>query len=357
MNASKPSLLAAWARAPATPPDPATPPAPANIPSSDGIDGLAWGYRFSETGTAELLQGPELREALETEESWLWLNFDLADERAGAAIASLPHLPPAAVALLLSSDDRQHIESFGQVIGGVVADYERSEALDARHIVRWQFVMAPHLFVSARRQPGHTLHQLHLDLQSGRCFPDVLRLFDALIHEFTSATSFLLHDLTNKLDEMEEKLLDQKDVGYEPLGLVRRRLVRLQRQAVPLRAVLIHMLTDRPAWFPDQAVTDCQRVAARMESLADDLESLQERAHALQDELKAREAEKTNKRLTVLSIVSALLLPPTLITGIFGMNVAGLSFHDTPHGFLVTCGLMAASVAVMLAVLRRMRML
>jgi zinc transporter len=349
MTAAKPSLLAAWTRAPVAP--------PASTPTPDGIDGLVWGYRFSETGAAELLEGPELREELNKGESWLWLNFDLGDERAAAAIASLPHLPPAAVALLLSSDDRQHIESFGQVIGGVVADYERGESPDARRILRWQFVMAPHLFVSARREPGHTLHQLHLDLQSGRSFPDVLRLFDALIHEFTSATSLLLHDITDQLDDMEEKLLDQKDVAYEPLGLVRRRLVRLHRQAVPLRAVLIHMLSARPAWFPDQAVTDCQRVAARMDSLADDLESLQERAHALQDELKAREAEKTNKRLTVLSIVSALLLPPTLISGIFGMNVAGLPFQDGPQGFALACGLMAASVAVMLIVLRRMRML
>jgi zinc transporter len=329
----------------------------AQTPASDEIEGLAWGYRFTEAGDAQLLQGAALREALEKQESWLWLNFDLDDERASVAIASLPHLPPDAVAMLLTKDDRQHIESFGQIIGGVVADYERGDSLDVRRIVRWQFVMAPHLFVSARRRPGHTLHQLRLDLQSGRRFPDVLRLFDAIIHEFTSATSLLLHDLTNKLDAMEEQLLDQKEVGYDTLGLVRRRLVRLHRQAAPLRAVLIHMLTERPAWFTDQAAADCQRVAARMDSLAGDLESLQERARALQDELKARDGEKTNKRLTVLSIVSALLLPPTLITGIFGMNVDGLPFRETPEGFLVTCGLMVVSAAGMMVVLRRIRLL
>lgn len=329
----------------------------AEQPAAAGIEGLAWGYRFTEDGDAELLDGAALREALESQESWLWLHFDLDDERASAAIAALPHLPPEAVAMLLSKDDRQHIESFGQVIGGVVADYERAEPLDVRRVVRWQFVMAPHLFVSARRRPGHTLHQLQLDLKAGRRFPDVLRLFDALIHEFTTATSFLLHDLTNRLDEMEERLLDQRDVGYDLLGLVRRHLVRLRRQASPLRAVLIHMLTDRPPWFTDQAAADCQRVADRMESLASDLESLQERAHALQDELKARDGERTNKRLTVLSIVSALMLPPTLITGVFGMNVDGLPFRDGPQGFWITCGLMVASAAGMLVVLRRIRLL
>ncbi len=335
----------------------ATSAAPIQQQSSGVIEGLAWGYRFSDAGSAELLRGEELRAALEEQESWLWLNFDLADERAAAAITALPHLPSAAVAMLLSKDDRQHIDCFGPVICGVVADYERGERPDVRRVVRWQFAMAPHLFISARRRPGHTLHQLHLDVKSGRNLPDVLRLFDALIHEFTSATSLLLHDIAGKLDEMEEGLLDQKDVAYEPLGLVRRQLVRLNRQALPLRAVLIHMLTDRPDWFTDQAVVDSQRVASRLDGLAEDLESLQERAHALQDELKAREDQKTNQRLTVLSIVSALMLPPTFITGLFGMNVEGLPFHDTELGFIFACALMAASALAMLFVLRRIRLI
>ncbi len=94
-----------------------------------------------------------------------------------------------------------------------------------------------------------------------------------------------------------------------------------------------------------------------MEGLVDDLESLQERAHALQDELKAREAAGTNKRLTVLSIVSALLLAPTFITGVFGMNVIGLPFQDTAYGLWAPCALMAASVIGMLIVLRHFRLI
>ena len=323
----------------------------------DGIDGLAWGYRFSKTGVAEPVQGSALREALEKQEVWLWLNFDLADERASATIAALPHLPPGALAMLRSADDSQQIDGFGQAIAGVVADYERCDPPDERRVVRWNFAMTPYLFVSAQRRPSHALNQVRSDLQSGRRLPDVLGLFHALVHELASAISLVLNELGAKLNEMEERLLDQKEVGSDVLGQARRRLVRVRRQALPLRAVLIHMVNERPYWFDDDAVADCQRVAARMDGLVDDLESLQERARTLQDELKAREVEKTNKRLTVLSIVSALLLPPTFITGIFGMNVTGLPFQETAYGFWVACGLMAASMAGMLVVLRRFRLI
>ena len=66
----------------------ASSPHPAQTVVHDRLDGVAWSYRFSKTGVAEPLQGPVLREALEKQETWLWLNFDLADDRAGAAIAA-----------------------------------------------------------------------------------------------------------------------------------------------------------------------------------------------------------------------------------------------------------------------------
>jgi Mg2+ and Co2+ transporter CorA len=230
----------------------------------DGIDGLAWGYRFSETGVAELVQGSALREAMEKQEVWLWLNFDLADERASATIAGLPHLPPGALAMLRSADDSQQIDGFGQVIAGVVADYELCDPPDERRVVRWNFAMTPYLFISAQRRPSHALNQVRSDLQSGRRLPDVLGLFHALVHELASAISFVLNELGAKLNEMEERLLDQKEVG---------------------------------------------------------------------------------------------LLPPTFITGIFGMNVSGLPFQETAYGFWVACGLLAASMAGMLVVLRRFRLI
>ncbi len=201
------------------------------------------------------------------------------------------------------------------------------------------------------------MNQVRIDLQHGRRLQNVLGLSHALIQETASAISLVLNEIGVKLNEMEEWMLDRKEVRADVLGQARRWLVRLRRQALPLRAVLIHTLSERPDWFDDDAIADCQRVAERIDGLVDDLESLQERAHPLQDERRVREAERTNKRLTVLSIVSALSLPPTFITCVFGMNVKGLPFQEAPYAFLMTCGLMATSMVGMLVVLRRFRLI
>jgi zinc transporter len=41
-------------------------------------------------------------------------------------------------------------------------------------------------------------------------------------------------------------------------------------------------------------------------------------------------AEQTNRNLHVLAVVTTILLPATLITGIFGMNVGGCRWLKTP---------------------------
>ena len=323
----------------------------------DRIEGVAWAYRFSKSGVADLIEGPALLEALEKQEVWLWLNFDLADERAGIAIATLPHLPEGALSMLRSNDESQQIDGFGQAMGGVVADYKALDPFDEKLVVRWNFVIAPYAFLTAGRHASRALNRVRVDLQSGRRLSDVVALFHALTHEVATAISLVLGEVGSKLNEMEERALDQKEIALDLLGQTRRRLVRLRRQALPLRGLLIRMLSERPYWFDSDAVIGCQRVIARMDALIDDLDSFQERAHTLQDELKAREAEKTNKRLAVLAIVSALLLPPTFFTGVFGMNMNGMPFQQNAYGFWIACALMVASVAGMLVMLKRIRLI
>ena len=46
----------------------------------------------------------------------------------------------------------------------------------------------------------------------------------------------------------------------------------------------------------------------------------------------AQIANNTNRSLSLLTGVTTLLLPPTFITGVFGMNVNGLPFTDDEFG-------------------------
>lgn len=64
--------------------------------------------------------------------------------------------------------------------------------------------------------------------------------------------------------------------------------------------------------------------------------------------------EQSNKSLRLLSILTALLLPPTLVTGIFGMNTKGLPLTDVDAGFLWASGLIVVSSALAYFIMKRL---
>jgi zinc transporter len=77
----------------------------------------------------------------------------------------------------------------------------------------------------------------------------------------------------------------------------------------------------------------------------------------LQEEVSGMLAEATNRNLFLLSIVTTALLPATLLTGIWGMNVGGLPWSEDAHGFLWSGLSVLGSIALSLALLRGSRVL
>jgi len=57
-----------------------------------------------------------------------------------------------------------------------------------------------------------------------------------------------------------------------------------------------------------------------------------EKLDYLYEFFKAKQDEKMNNIMFILTILSAVFLPLTLITGFFGMNTGGLPFTDDPQG-------------------------
>jgi zinc transporter len=69
-----------------------------------------------------------------------------------------------------------------------------------------------------------------------------------------------------------------------------------------------------------------------------------------QEELLAKMAQEQNRRMYILAIVAALFLPLSFLTGLMGMNVAGLPGTEDPLSFAIVSLIMgAAGIGILLA--------
>ena len=105
-------------------------------------------------------------------------------------------------------------------------------------------------------------------------------------------------------------------------------LVRLQRLLAPEPAALFRLLNRPPAWLTERDLSELRHSAEELSAAVADCVALVERVRLLQEELTALLTERTNRTLFILTVVTVLALPLTIIPGLFGMNVAGIPFSE-----------------------------
>lgn len=77
----------------------------------------------------------------------------------------------------------------------------------------------------------------------------------------------------------------------------------------------------RPA---ERLGADIAGVLAFIEDIDHEAAALQERGRLLHEEIDTLINAATNRSMRTLTVISTLLIPPTLIVGAFGMNVPGI---------------------------------
>jgi len=322
------------------------------------VTGLVCGYRVDQAGNMDVVTPAGMDDALAAEDTLVWLHFDQADDAARAWIESCPRLPHGAKVMLLGSDAHMRIEAFGDGLGGVVGDLHHEFAKRSDQLDVLRLYLDNRCLISTRRAPMTAIDKLRRALGEGLRIERPVALVAQFLHHVTDTLGDLMLDLSDTLQTLEDAMLDgTTDGSSEELGRIRRIAARLRRHMVPQQHALLGLASRLPQWVEEPDATRLHNAIARLSALGHDLDLVQERARLLQDQASARLMESTNRNLYILSIIAALALPPTLISGIFGMNLGGLPGLQNPLGFWFGLCFMVLTVAATLIILKRLKMI
>jgi zinc transporter len=317
--------------------------------------GIVWVYHFQPDGTAELVPNEAVEQALANHVGWTWVHLSLADTRCRAWIAHNAHLSELARENLLGPDEHLRLDVLGHEIVGVVPDLQQEIAQPTDAIVRLRFVMSERMLISVRRKPVHSVEINRRAIEAGKRFPTAVSLLDAIIDQFADAIGRMAERLGNELDSAEDYLMHDELSDQRPrIGRVRLQAVRVHRQLAQLRS-MFHRIEPRMAAHNAAIAQAVRALTQKLDAIDHEVGSLQERARLLLEEVAAKMTETTNRRLFTLSILTACLLPPTLVTGFFGMNTKDLPFQNVDGGTWMALGVAVIASAATFWALRRMR--
>jgi zinc transporter len=325
------------------------------MPTAGAPPGLVLAFRFFTNGRIQELPVGRALDLSASEASWLWLHFNLADKRACQWIGVLATVPAGARALLVAPQDHQQLYATNDCIYGVFSDLVRALEGAVEQMAYLTFAMTERVVVTGRRQPLQAVEAVRAALGAGRHLATPAGLVEALVEQAVSGIDRLLDLLAKQLDQVEDLLLiDSVNDERRSVARVRRTGVRLHRQIASLRVLLRRFdVSDDIALSP--AITlNTDRLAQRLDALDQEVVALEARARLLQDEVSARLSEESARNLNALSILTALFLPATLVTGIFGMNTGGLPLAHSIYGSAWAVGLGLAAAGLTYWLLRRM---
>jgi magnesium transporter len=155
--------------------------------------------------------------------------------------------------------------------------------------------------------------------------------------------------LESVIDDVEERITRLEDAVFErpantsiaSLLALKRSILKLRRWMSKQREVMLRLGRREFALIPQQEALLFRDVYDHLVRVNDLLENFREMLTSIQEAHLAVTSNRTNEIMKFLTLYTAVLMPLTVISGIYGMNFQHMPELGRWWGYPVTLGLMA----------------
>lgn len=212
---------------------------------------------------------------------------------------------------------------------------------------------------------------ISLGFRTAIALQPVIDLFEAgdihdpgdLLARFAEITSERLDPQVAQLGDAMDDCEVVLDTGS--ILATRRRVTEIRSKAIsyrrflaPQRQALERLAGADLDWLDEDDRSHLREAADRAARMTEELEAVRERAALIHEELTDRRAELIDTRSLIISIAALIFLPVTFVTGLLGMNVAGIPFAHAPWAFwgvVAFCGVVGLAVLALFVKVKWLR--
>jgi zinc transporter len=287
---------------------------------------------------------------------FVWVHLDLSDAAAQVWLRRLPW-PPDVIEIVAAPIQRGKLFITPELIYGHLRDFRDEAGALTLQAGSLCIVASRILIVTGRRIPLRSIAELRRRVEAGTVMPaSPFGLITEFLRALNDIGKELLQQGSERLRAVESSVLRRTGAEHRDEILERRRVsIEVARDMAYKRTAMLDLVRERPVLFSADEFDRLTQQIHRYAALVEDAQEFADQCQFVLEEFRAQIEENTNRNLYILTTLSAIFLPATLIAGIWGMNVSGLPFGTSPHGFWVVGGLIAAVLALVVIVLFRFR--
>jgi zinc transporter len=296
----------------------------------------------------------------------VWLHFERDHPAANDWVTNNSGFDPLVAEALLAEDSRPRVEPIDDglliILRGVcAAPPEEAESPSPEiDLVPLHIWIDEHRLVTLR-DSGHyitALRDIRLALEKAKGPKNTGELLAMVSDKLVRDLEPVLDAMDEEVDELDELIFNgEASEVRQRLKELRRRSVQLRRYLAPQRDALNRIEHDDAPWLKERDKLRLREVIDKLMRFIEYLDAIRDRTGILHDDLSTVISERIARSSNRLGARAALLLPPSVVAGLFGMNVGGIpGVHETWAFLLIVAFVVVTSVATLM-ILRRINWL
>ena len=318
--------------------------------------GLIMAYLLDGKGGGRLLDWQAVRE-WRPADGFLWVHLDRRTKESRRWLREDSGISPTIYDTLISEEgirprSRTIAESALVILRGV----NLNPGASPDDMVAIRLWIEPSRAISLRHRRLTAIQDLRDSIEAGQGPCDAGDFLADVARKLASRMGPVITNLDDEVGRLEDNVVGaQSQVLKTELADLRRQANQLRRYIAPQRDVMADLSIEDASWLDDRQRAQLHETTNRVTHFVEDLDAVRERAQITQDELATLLSEQMSRNTYLLSVVAAILLPPTFVAGVLSMNVQLLPGGDHPWAFAIVCGVFFGAAVIQVWVFRRLK--
>ncbi|WP_343907549.1 magnesium/cobalt transporter CorA [Nocardioides aquiterrae] len=298
----------------------------------------------------------ELRAKADADGGFVWIGLHDPSPDEVHEVAEVFGLHPLAVEDAVKAHQRPKLERFDGTIFVILKTLWYVDENDAVETGEIAMFVGGDFVVTVRHGEGNELHSAREALEASQSMLGhgpggvLYAVLDRVVDEYLDVVDELVVDV----DEIETSVFsDDRTNDSARIYVLKRELAEVRRAVLPLRDPLLRLTSRDVPVVPEEATPFFRDVADHLARAAETVDSLDGLLSTAFDAYLAQVSVQQNDDMRKISAGAALVVVPTLIAGVYGMNFRHMPELGWTYGYPYALTLMAVVAAGLWVMFKR----
>lgn len=275
-------------------------------------------------------------ENVERADDILWVHFDYSSDEAIDWITNKSKIDSVAIDALLTEETRPRTTVLGEALLIALRGVNLNPNSKPEDMISIRLYISPTMIISTRKRNLLSVTEIIKDLKNGTGPKSSAEFLVQLTLKVTDRMDTVIDEIQDRTDYLEENLIESTDsIIRSEILAIRRETIILKRYLNPQKEALVKLYNEKISWIDEYQRIELRETNDQLMRHIEELDTIRDKVILIQEELANGLSEQMNRKMYVLSIISAIFLPLTFLTGLLGINIGGIPGATDDHAFYV----------------------